>query len=497
MKIINIQNLFLKNIGLKQTVLKNTFWLVLAEGISRLLEFVLIVYIIKILGAEEFGKFSFSLAFASIFVVLSDFGIADITTREFSRDPKNEKEYSTIFSSKILLSIGAFILMLIGSFLITPDLVIQKVIWILAIYILVSDFFFIIYAFLRARQKMEYEAGIKILRALITLTVGFFILYRCPSIGNISYGYLIANLIALTLVLLLVYFYIYKIKLSLDRTVLQKFFKFSWPLGLTAIFGAIFLNMDSVIMGYLGQIAENGWYGAARRIISFTIIPATLVLASFYPVLSKLFEESKEKLQKVWDYYMESMIILAIPITVGGLVFAQKIIDFIYGTDFNPSVLAFKILIFTTGIGFICNPYMIILIVSNHQKKYLLVSLIAVIANIIANIILIPRYSLYGASIASVITNIVILLLGIEFSRRFVAISIFNLKLFKTMIVAAISSAVMFIAITQPLVYNLNILMIVFIGMMVYFLSILCIYKFFNKFKSLGEIHLFYRVDKK
>jgi O-antigen/teichoic acid export membrane protein len=184
---------------------------------------------------------------------------------------------------------------------------------------------------------------------------------------------------------------------------------------------------------------------------------------------------------------MESMIVLAVPITVGGALLAQKIIDFVYDDSFNSSIFAFKILIFTTGIGFMCNPYTIMLIVSNQPKKYLLISSIAAITNIIMNIVLIPHYSLYGAAISSVATNIVILFLGIEFSRRFVPISIFNFKLLKIIIAVAVSSAIMFIAIIQPFVYNLNILKIVFIGAFVYFLSLFCMCKFLNKFKPLTD----------
>jgi O-antigen/teichoic acid export membrane protein len=483
----NIKTLFFENIGIKQTIFKNTFWLAVAEGIPRLLEFVLIIYITRILGATEFGKFTFALAFVSMFVVLSDFGLSDITTRELSRDKESEKEYSGIISLKILLSIGTLILMLIGSFFITPDPIIRKVIWILAIFVLISNFFLIIYAFLRARQRMEYEAGIKIFQALIIFSIVLFILFRFPSIENISRGYLIANLITSIVVLMFFHFYIYPLHFSFDRNIWQKFFRFSWPLGLAAISGATFISIDSVMMGYFGQITQTGWYNAARRIVGLTVIPATLILMSFYPVLSKLFRESKEKLQKVWNYYMESMIILAIPIVGGGLALAPKIINFIYAPNFSPSILAFQILIFAAGINFLYNPYIMMLVVSNQQKKYLWINLIAAVINIILNLILIPRYSLYGAAIAAVITYIVILFLGVEFSRRFTPISPFNSRLFKTLTMTILSSSIMFIAITQSMVHNLNVLLTIIIGILIYFAFLFLFYKFSYKFNLLTK----------
>ncbi len=324
---------------------------------------------------------------------------------------------------------------------------------------------------------MEYEAGAKILQALIMAGVGFFILFKIPSVENISYGYLIANLATLILVLLFFHFRICPLNLGLDKNIWRKFFRSSWPLGLVAILGAVFMNIDSVIMGYWGQIAEVGWYNAARRIIGFITIPGTLIMMSFGPVMSKFFTESREKLQRVWNFYTESTIILAIPIVFGGLILAPKIIDFIYDQNFSLSIFVFQILIFATGINFLYNPYLVMLFISDQQKKYLWINLTAAIINIILNLILIPRYSLYGAAIATVITYLVILLLGIESLRKFTSVSIFNPRLPKILIMTIVSSLVMLAAIIQPFIYSLNVIIAIIIGMLIYFIILFLFYK--------------------
>lgn len=483
----NLKSLFFKNIGIRQTIFKNTLWLFAAEGSSRFLEIILVIYMTRILGPTEFGKFAFVLAFVSVFVMLSDFGLATITTREFSQDKDTEKEYPTILSLKIILSAVALILMLLGSFFLTSDTVVIKLVWILAFFALMKNFFFIVYAFLRARQQMEYEAGIKVLQSLITVIIGFFVLLKFPSIVNMGYGYLIANFIVLTSILLFIHFRVFHLSLGFNKVVLQKFFRFSWPLGAAAVFGAIFINIDSVIMGHWGQITEVGWYNVAKGIVGLAIIPATLITMSFYPVLSKLFKESKQKLQRVWNYYMESMIILAIPITVGGFILSSQIIDFIYGPSFGPSILALQILIFSAGIGLLYGPYLAMLIVSNQQKKYLWINLIAAITNIVLNLILIPLYSFYGAAIATIITYLVILFGGIVFLRGTASIFLFNSRLFKIMVIAIISSLIMSIVINRLLFYNFNIIFIITIGILVYFVALALSYQFLVKLDLLSK----------
>ncbi|MCK4454176.1 flippase [Candidatus Parcubacteria bacterium] len=485
----SLKSLFFDNKTVRQTILKNTFWLAAAEGVSRLLGLILIIYIARILGATEFGKFTFALSFVSMLAIISEFGLSEITIREFSRDKETEKEYSAILSLKILLSIGALLLILISSFFITPDPVIQKIILLLGVYVLISNFFSIIYAFLRARQRMEYECGAKIFQSLIIVSIVLFILFKFPSIENLSYGYLFTNLIALSFILLFFHFRIHSLNLSWNKAVWQKFFKLSWPLGLAAVFGTIFINVASVMMGCLGQITETGWYNAARRIVGVTIIPATLIFMSFFPVLSKFFKESNEKLQRAWNHYMEIMIILAMPIMVGGLFLAPRIIDFLYGSSFAPSIFAFQILIIMAGINFLYNPYLMILIVFNQQKKYLWINLIAAITNVALNLILIPIFSLYGAAVAAVITYLVILFLGIEFSKRFALISLFDSRLFKILLIGIFSSIIMFVVISQSVVYNLNVILTIIIGILVYFAALFLFYKFLFRINLLRKIY--------
>ena len=477
----SFKNLFFNNIGIKQTIFKNTFWLVFAEGVSRFLSFVLIIYIIKILGVTNFGKFAFALAFVTIFETISNFGLPEIATREFSQDKEIEREYPTILSFKIVLSIVALILMLIVSFFVTHDAVILKAIWILAIYALIDNFFFIIYALLRARQQMEYEAGVKILQALMMFGIGFFVIFKFPSIENISYGYLVADIVALVLTLLFVHFHVYHLNLGWNKNTLQKFFRLSWPLGIATILTGILLSIDSVIMGYFNQINEAGWYNVSRQAIGIIIMPATFIYMSFYPSLSKFFKESRETFQKIWNYYMRIMIVLALPIMMGGFFFARQIIELIFGYNFAPSIVVFQILIFLAGLNFLFNPYTLALIVSGQQKKYLCLILAGAVINVALNLILIPRYSLYGASVTALITYIVLFLLGVEFSRRFTKISVFNSDLLKSLLISFFASAAMVFSISQISLSGVNVFINMSAGVLIYFMVLFLTYKLINK----------------
>jgi len=464
----NIKSLLFDNKTIKQTILKNTFWLIVAEGVDKFLKLILIIYAARILGANEYGKFTFAFAFVSLFVVFSDLGLSNIITREFSRQKEKEKEFSTIFTLKILLNLGALILILAGSFFITPDFLIQKIIWILGIYILVDSFGEIIFAFFRARQKMEYESGIKILKALAITGAGFFILFNFPSAKNLSYSYLFSSLIVLIFLVLFFHFKIHRLSFSYNKRIWQRFLAMSWPLALAGVFGTIYTSIDSAMMGYWGQIAETGWYNAAYKIIGIPITLMSLICYGFYPVLSKAFKESKVKLQNIWSYQMEIMIFLAVPLVIGGITLASRIISFVYGSNYIPSVLAFQILIIMVGIIFPSAAFSQTLLVSDQQKKVLYAGFWAATTNVILNLILIPKFSLYGAAFTTVISYLLMFFLLLRYILKFTSVKFLSPKFLVDFAGAIFSGGIMYFIISQPIIYHLSVLFLILTGIIVY-----------------------------
>lgn len=478
---MKIRRFFWENMGVRQTIFKNTFWLGLAEVITQLLKLALIVYAARILGAEAYGKFSFALSFVVLFVVFAELGLPDIITREFAKNKDSEKEYSSIVFLKIFLSAGVFILMYLSSFLITQEAAIRRSIWLLAVFILITSFLNIFYAFFRARQKMEYEAVFKIIQYILLTIFSLGVLFTIPSIVRLSFAYFIANIAVFMMVLAFFHFFIQRVHFQYDIAIWKKFMHFSWPLILGFSIGWIYVPVSSVMLGYFGYHIENGWYNAAYKIIGAFAISAMLISKSFFPVLSSFSESSKEKIQKIWNYQKEVMMIFAFPLVVGGIVLAPKIITFFYDASFAPSVQAFQWLTVVFATDLLYYPYASALIIFGREKRGFTLIIIGLIVNIALSLILMSNYRLSGIVAANVISSVIVFLLAVFSVMRHTPISPINPKLFKTLAVVAFSNVVMYAVISLPLVYNLNLVVVIIIGMVVYFSILMVCYGIMNK----------------
>jgi len=468
----DIKPLFFNNKSLKQTVVKNTFWLTLAEGVTRILKLFLIVYVARILGVTEYGKFTFALSFVSMLAVFADLGLSSLTIREIARE--KEKGFPFILSLKLFLSLVVSILIFIGSFFVTSSVEIQRLIWILGIYILINSFSVIIYSFFRAKERMEYESFAKILQSVVITVVGFFVLLNFPSVRNLSFSYLFASLSALFLIVFIFHSRIYPLRLCFNKEVWKNLLMLSLPIGLSGICGTVYKAAGSVIMGSYNQITQLGWYNASLKITDIIFVLVSIISISFFPLLSKFYGESKSKFYKIWNTYFQLMFSLATPLVVGGIVLAPKIIDLIYDPSYFPSILAFQILILFVGILSVSGPFSQILFIFNQQKKLLWIGLFGVVVNIALSLTLIPSYSLYGAAIARTITRFLIFLLLLKFSLKFATIKFFNLEFVLFLVSVIISSFVMYCIVSIPQVYNLHVFIVIIIGFLVYATSLFC-----------------------
>jgi len=405
-----------------QTIVKNIGWLSLAEIFWRGALLALAILIARSLGAENFGAFQFALSFASFFIVFSDLGLSDIILREFSREKELEKDYSPLFGLKVFLSIGAFAFIVLGSFFITEDFLVRKLIWILAGFVVLNNFFALLFALFQAREEMQYKAFIRGVQAVVMLALGSLILFRFPSLENIGYGYVASTFAVLLGSLVLFHLRVKRLALEWNKDIWKKYLTMSWPVGGAALVGGVYVYIDSIMLGYFGEIIQTGWYNAAYQLVAFTIIPAILIAIAFVPSLSRALQRSREEFQRIWTRFFQLMTFSSVVFAIGGFFLAPTIIPLLYGEAYHPSIFAFQILIFMGSFNFLYISFSTILVVAGHQRKYFFLQAGAALLNIALNILLIPSLSLYGAALATVITYGVLLIFGMLLALRFTPI---------------------------------------------------------------------------
>ena len=393
-----------------QKISKNIGLVFISQILTYVLAFFTVIYTARYLGAGGFGILSLALSIGAIFGVFVDMGLNTLIVREIARDKSLSGKYIiNSFLMKILLSFLTFGLVVLTVQAIGYDQLESIVIYLITISVIISSFYTLLNAIFQANEKMEYLSLANIINSTILLAGTIIGIYLGLSIIYFAVVYILTSI-----VVLIFSAFVYKkefsgISLEIDFDFWKPTIKESWSFGIIFLSGMLYTYVDSIMLSILKGAEAVGWYSAAYRLMYIALLLPNAINLAVYPVMSRLFNDSSsESLTMLYERYFKYMLIAGIPLGVGTSILAKQVILLLYGTGYEPSILALQILVWTIVFTFAGASYTQLLQSINKQMIITKISIICLIINIIINLILIPPYSYVGASIATLITEIVL-----------------------------------------------------------------------------------------
>lgn len=426
-----------------QRIAKNTAALTIANIVNAIIGFFFIMYVARYLGAGGFGILSFALAFTAIFGVFADIGLSTLTIREVARDKSLAQKYlGNIAVLKIILGIATFgLIALTINLLGYPEQTIN-VVYLVALSVVFNAFSLMFYSIFQAYQRMEFVTIGRVLNSVLLLTGALFVIGQGLSITAFASLFLLASVVTLGYNSIVSIWKFARPKIEIDLGFWKETLKQAWPLGLVGIFVTIYFWVDSVMLSLMQGDEVVGWYNAAYRVVLVLLFIPGAYFSSVFPVMSKFYVSSKESLKYVYEKSVKYMIIIAVPIGVGTTLLADKVILLIFGTEYSHSIIALQILIWSTVFIFVSQSFAHLFNSLNRQIIVAKVTGSCALLNVLLNVILIPKYSYIGASIATVTTEFVALALVFIWSLR-IGYGLSSKKLIDIVVKVLIASAIM------------------------------------------------------
>lgn len=419
MKIKKLKTIFFENSGTKQTLLKNAFWLTLAEFFSNGIYLLVFIWLARYLGPEIYGKWSFALNFVSFFAVFVDFGFTILIIREIARDKTKSADYiGNILTMKLILSLTVTVLTALIIRLLSQDLLVINLVYFLSFYIVINNFAVLFQAIFRANEKMEYEALCRITQSLCLLVLSAFFIMNKSSVLIISFVFLLASFIGVALSLFFLRAYLFRPSLKTDFKIWKEITKKVWPFLFSGIFYMIYFSMGSVMLGIFSNMKEVGYYNAAYNLFLAVFIVPSVITMSFFPKISYFYEKNKTEFRKIFFSYRLIMVAVGLLLGIGLFLSANFLVAEIYSSDYLSSALLLELLSFVIFIKSVSYVYNWFLSGSNEQKKVLTASGFASLLNIVLNYFLIIKYNALGAIIATAVTELFLLVVFYLYFRK-------------------------------------------------------------------------------
>ena len=272
---------------------KNVFYNVLLAISQVLFPMLTFPYLARVLGPEHVGVLNFAESYARYFVLVAAFGIPIYGVREIAKIYNDKEKLSKLFVeiftinfiTTIILSIVFLITIIYVDRLNSAGILFYWALLFFFLQVFVLEWFFI-----GIKQFKFIAVRFFFIRLIFIACVFIFI--------KTSNDYLIYMRMQVLLNLLLAIVNIYYItkfinfkNLSLQSLNLKQHLKPLMVLFLTIFFISIYLQLDTVILGFLTDSESVGYYSSALKLNKLLIAVFAAISAAMFPRMMNLLQE--------------------------------------------------------------------------------------------------------------------------------------------------------------------------------------------------------------
>ena len=237
----------------------------------------------------------------------------------------------------------------------------------------------------------------------------------------------------------------------------------AFTIGAAQAMGLMSYNFDTLLIGFVLGPTSVGWYKAAYKPITAALAMPLTYFMGLFPALARTYGENRQEYEAIIKRSLRVTAIFALPLGVGGTFFAAPIILLLFGPAYANSIPAMQLLSWSAALIIFRDTFRQGLIASGNQRLDLTSAGVAVFFNVLLNIILIPLFGILGAAAATILSEVVWLIVSTYFfSRNVFRVSPYSYLLHP--LVAAIPMVVWYYLAT-PLFWPISAI----IGILIYF----------------------------
>lgn len=433
-----------------KSVTKNTALMMGAQAVTWVSGLVLLIFLPRTLGSEDFGRLYLAMSVQIIFQYLISFGGQYQITKEISRNPDKASE---VMSDSTIVRIGLWVasiavtalLCYIARYSYTTVLMI----FILGLSNLWVGVTTLIRFFFQGIESMKYPS----ISAVVERT--FLLITVVPALLLGAKEIVVVALMAVSTLLSFIISVkfadrLFKFNFSVNVGRIRALVADGLPYFLWSLFGIIYYRIDAVLLSVMVPVAVVGWYGAAYRLFDIIMFLPSIFTQALYPILSRFSKSEFDSMKKTSGKSLELLMLAAIPIAVGLIMFAKPLVHLLFGLkEYGPTVGVIQL--FSAGMIFVYADFVLAgtVFALDKQKQWAMVAFAGVFVNVGLNTLLIRHFQVYyqngglGAAIATDLTEFFVMCWAIVLLPK----EIFTRRLFAVIAKGVVSGVVMWGAI--------------------------------------------------
>jgi O-antigen/teichoic acid export membrane protein len=426
-----------------QRFAKNLFWLSSAQSLSLVLGFFTVVYIARALGDTAFGQISYAQNLVTYLLLATDFGFTTYAIALVAKQRQRTAEVvELIVSLRLLISLIVVMATCAGLLLIPGSG--PKKLTILFFALTVPPSAWDLGWVFSAHEKMRQVGLLQLFRAALTLGLIMAVVRFSPNVQTVGLIYFFAYALAAGLnVIWYRRHFGALLRLQWPRQETKQFLSQALLMGLSLFMIRIYYSSDTFFLSYFHGDQVLGWYNAGYKIVNVLIMIAGYYGSVLLPTLSHQISVSAENTRQIMQHSFRILLVAALPILIGGAIFADDLIPAIYGATFANGSASFQWLLIVSFIVFLGVVFTNGLIAFERQRWLLGLVSAAAAGNLVFNLILIPRLNMIGAAMAKIFAEGLVLAGGVYALRAYIRFAHLSRIALKSILAAGLMALAM------------------------------------------------------
>ncbi len=377
-------------------------------------------YVARSIGTVEYGKLSFAFAFVNFFTMFTNLGFNNYLMKEFAGNPAAaEDQFVLVLIIRAFLALltyagGAIVIHIMDYPPATRMIYYAAGLVVFPRYLIdTSEGVF------KGQERMHFIASLRFTYNLLFNAMRCLLVYLGYKAYELAWNRVFVEAFAMLLSLYFIYRYFLKFNLSIQRSLFKRIFIGTLPYAFSTSFLIIYNRLDIIMLSYFVGDEAVAYYRSAFVLTEKLAIITVALVGAVYPAIARLAIKDKGKAIELYNRTFFYLFLVSVPIAVGGYFLAGKVINLIYGEKYMQAVTVLKLLIVCVPLVFATNVMGNVLMATDQAKLFTYTMTALCVANIVANLILIPIYAHVGAALATLFAQVINfgLLIVMTFSR--------------------------------------------------------------------------------
>lgn len=357
----------------------------------------------RYLGPEDFGIFSFALAFVFFFDVILDPGLYHLLIREIARNREESTRYVRHgLAWKAVASPVAFALIAIGVHVLHDSPRIHHAVYLMALAAMLKSGKDVYASALLANERFGLNAISALLERGGLLVAGTAVLMAGYGLIPFCWTFVAVRALDLFVIRQMTVATCGRGRPGVDWRFLLSLIRVGAPIGALYVTLNVYNYVDTVMISALRSQTETGWYGASFRVYEGLRMVPDVIGIVLLPTLSRAYAGVASELSRVVSAAYRYIFLLALLVAGVGVLLSGDIISLAFGPAYEPAGLALAILVAGVPFVFLVHFLQMAFIAMDRQALLLKIALFGLAANVALNLVVIPRYGYVGAAVTTI-----------------------------------------------------------------------------------------------